>query len=256
MLATIGIVIDIAIVIALIFFGIKGFKNGFFKSFLSLFNWVACIAVATLVAKYVAGWINGIYDFSALIGNKISDALINTNSFFTMTVSEFGGKQNVINSMPEDMNGMLKQLIKVVFSNSAVDEASTESIASIMGGSLGHIVMIIVAGILTFIVLKIALALLSKLFDNISKTKVLGSVNKIVGLAFGVVKAGLIILILNFVLVGLTLIPAVNNTITPIIQDNTRVEKFIYNKTDDTFGKYVIEGEAIQTWITNLWENR
>lgn len=256
MLATIGLIIDIVIILALVLFGIKGFKNGFFKSFLSLFNWVACIVVAALVAKYVAGWINGIYNFSALIGNKISEALTKTNAFFTMTVSEFGGKQNVINSMPEDMNGMLKQLIKVVFTNSSVDETSSESIASIMGGSLGHIVMIIIAGILTFIVLKIALALLSKLFDNISKTKVLGSVNKIAGLAFGVIKAGLIILILNFVLVGLTLIPTVNNTITPIVQDNTHVERFIYNKTDDTFGKYVIEGEAIQTWITNLWENR
>jgi hypothetical protein len=67
---------------------------------------------------------------------------------------------------------------------------------------------------------------------------------------------GFLSVALNFVLVGLTMIPAVNNTITPIVQENTHVEKFIYNKTDDTFGKYVIEGNAVQNWITGLWENR
>ena len=125
-----------------------------------------------------------------------------------------------------------------------------------MGNSLGHIAMVIISGILVFIVLKIALALLSKLFDNIARIKVLGGINKLLGMLFGVIKAGLVILALNFVLVGLTMIPAVNNTITPLVQDNTHVEKFIYNKTDETFGKYVIEGDAIQNWITNLWENR
>ena len=256
MLATIGIVIDIVVILALVIWGIKGFKDGLLKSFISLFNWTVCILVSVFVAKYVASWINGIYDFSSLIGNKISSALTGVHEFFNMSVAEFGGKQNVINSIPEGINGMLKQLIKVVFSNTAVDEASSASVASIMGSSLGHIAMIIIAGIVTFIILKIALALLSRLFDNISRTKVLGSVNKILGLAFGLVKAGLIIIIVNFVLVGLTLIPAVNNTITPIIQDNTHIEKVIYNKTDDAFGKYVIEGDAIQNWITGLWENR
>jgi hypothetical protein len=56
--------------------------------------------------------------------------------------------------------------------------------------------------------------------------------------------------------VGLSLIPAVNDTITPIIQDNTYVEKFIYNQTDDIVGKYVVEGEMIQEWINSLWEAR
>lgn len=256
MLSTIGLIVDIAIVLALVVFGIIGFKNGFLKSFLSLFNWVVCLVVAFLVAKYVAGWINGIYNFSGLIGGKISQALSGVHDFFGMSVSAFGGKENVINSIPSDINGLLQQLIKVVFSNTAVNEASSETIATIMGNSLGHIAMVIISGILVFIVLKIALALLSKLFDNIARIKVLGGINKLLGMLFGVIKAGLVILALNFVLVGLTMIPAVNNTITPLVQDNTHVEKFIYNKTDETFGKYVIEGDAIQNWITNLWENR
>ena len=30
----------------------------------------------------------------------------------------------------------------------------------------------------------------------------------------------------------------------------------VYNKTDETFSKYVIEGDMIQNWISSLWQNR
>ena len=40
------------------------------------------------------------------------------------------------------------------------------------------------------------------------------------------------------------------------VLDNTKIEKVIYQKTDEIVGKYVIEGKMIQTWIDNLWENR
>ncbi len=255
-MATIGLIIDILIVAVLIIFGIIGFNKGFLKSFISLFSWVVCILIAIFTAKYVANWINGIYDFSSLIGGRIADGLTGVNEFFSQSISEFSSTEEIINNLPADLNGLLSQLIKVVFSNTSVDMTSTDTIASVVGLSLGHICMVIIAGILTFIVLKIVIALLSRLFDNISRTKILGGLNKVLGLIFGVLKAGCIIIILNCILVGLSLIPAVNNTITPLIQDNTHIEKVIYNKTDEFVGKYIIEGNVIQEWVTDLWNSR
>lgn len=256
MMATIGLIIDILIVAVLIIFGIIGFNKGFLKSFISLFSWVVCILIAIFTAKYVANWINGIYDFSSLIGGRIADGLTGVNEFFSQSISEFSSTEEIINNLPADLNGLLSQLIKVVFSNTSVDMTSTDTIASVVGSSLGHICMVIIAGILTFIVLKIVIALLSRLFDNISRTKILGGLNKVLGLIFGVLKAGCIIIILNCILVGLSLIPAVNNTITPLIQDNTHIEKVIYNKTDEFVGKYIIESNVIQEWVTDLWNSR
>ena len=255
-MATIGLIIDILIVAVLIIFGIIGFNKGFLKSFISLFSWVVCILIAIFTAKYVANWINGIYDFSSLIGGRIADGLTGVNEFFSQSISEFSSTEEIINNLPADLNRLLSQLIKVVFSNTSVDMTSTDTIASVVGLSLGHICMVIIAGILTFIVLKIVIALLSRLFDNISRTKILGGLNKVLGLIFGVLKAGCIIIILNCILVGLSLIPAVNNTITPLIQDNTHIEKVIYNKTDEFVGKYIIEGNVIQEWVTDLWNSR
>ena len=256
MMSTIGLIIDILIVAVVVIFGIIGFNKGFLKSFLSLFSWLVCILIAIFTAKYVAGWINGIYDLSGLIGGKIESALVNLNEFFAQSISSFESTEEIIANLPSDINGLLAQLIRVVFSNTSVDMTSDATIANVVGSSLGHVCMLIIAGILVFIVLRIVLALLTKLFDNIAKTKILGGLNKILGLLLGMVKAACIVIILNGILVALSLIPAVNNTITPLIQDNTHIERFIYNKTDEFVGDYIIEGGALQDWITDLWNSR
>lgn len=258
MLSTIGLIIDIVIIAVLVIFGIIGLKKGLLKSVLSLFSWVVCVVIAFMTAKYVAGWLNGIYNFSSLIGNSIAKSLNKSNEFFAQSINiyEASGKDALINAIPNDINGMLKQLIKVVFSNTQVDMSSSETIGSVVGSSLGHICMVVIAGILVFIVLKIAVALLSKLFENIEKTKILGGLNKILGLVLGLLKGAFIIAVVNCIAVALTLIPAVNKTITPLIQDNTHVERVIYNTTDKLFGKYVIEGDLVKNWVENLWNNR
>ena len=255
-MATVGLIRDIAIVVALIVFGIIGYKKGFLKSIVSLFSWIVCLVVAVLTAKYVAGWINKIYDFTGLIGGKIAEGLTGSNEFFATAINQFGSKEDIISSLPEGTNTFLAQLIKVIFNNTAVDMTSTDTIASVLGASMGHICMVIIAGVLTFVILMIVVKILSKLFDKIASTKILGGLNKILGLVFGLVKAGCIILIGNCILIALSLVPAINGFLTPIIQDNTHVERAIYNTTDKYVEEYIIEGELIQNWVNDLWANR
>ncbi len=256
MLSTVGLIIDIVIIASLAIFALIGMKKGFLHSIISLFSWAFCLLIAFLTAKYVAGWINGIFDFAGLIGDKISKSLIDSNNFFAQSINSFSNKDAIIAAIPENTNGLVKQIIKVVFSNSSVDMASTESVGSIVGDSLGQVITIVIAGILIFIILKIAVALLTKLFNKISQTKVLGTLNKVLGGILGVLKAGFAIIGLNLVLVGLSLLPMVNKTITPLIQENTYVEKFVYNTTDKLFESYVIDGKLMENWIGDMWESR
>lgn len=258
MFSTIGLIVDIVIVLTILIFGLIGFKKGLLKSVISLFSWGVCLIVAFFTAKYVAGWINGLYDFSTLIGNKISNNLVKMNQYFAQSINvyEAGGKDALIAAIPGDINGLLKQLIKVVFSTTNVNMSTTDTIGSVVGYALGNISMMIISGILVFVVLKIVIKLLSKLFDNIERIKILGGLNKILGLTLGVIKSVLVIFVFNCILVGLSLVPAVNKTIKPIVHENTYVEKFVYTKTDDLFEKYVIKGKTIQTWVEDLWEKR
>ena len=257
MLHIIGLVIDILLVALVLIFGFIGYKKGFMKSVLALFSWVVCILIAIFTAKYVSGWINGIYDFNGLIGGAIEGGLVGSNKeFFSTVTGELGSSQAIIQAIPSGTNGLLAQVIKVVFSNVTITSESTMTIAEVVGTSLGSIIMLVITGILIFLVLKLAIFILSKIFDNIARTKVLGGINKILGFFFGALKAGLIVVVINCILVALSLIPMVNNVISPVIQDNTTIEKFVYNTTDDVIGKYVIEGNMIQTWIEDLWESR
>lgn len=259
MLSTIGLIIDIVVVAVLLVFSLIGLKKGFLKSILSLFSWGICIVIAFLTAKYVASWINGIYDFSEVIGGKIAKSLVGLDNFFSQSINtyESGGKSSLIAASSSlSINPLLKQVIKIIFSNSKVDMSSTETIGSVVGDSLGDISMVIIAGVLVFIILKIAIALLLKLFKKIEDTKILGGLNKILGLCFGLIKAVLIIFVVNCAFVGLSLIPPVNKLITPLVQDNTHVEKVIYNATDKIFEKYVIEGDIVSNLVESLWKKR
>ena len=152
MLATIGIIIDVVIIAALAIFTFIGIRKGFLHSLLSLFSWSFCLLVAFLTAKYVAGWINGIFNFSGMLGDKISGALIDSNNFFAQAINSFASKEDVIKAIPSDTNGLLKQLIKVVFNNSSVDMSSTKTIGSVVGAGLGQVITIVITGILIFII--------------------------------------------------------------------------------------------------------
>lgn len=257
MLSTIGIIIDVVLVIILAVFAIIGYKKGLFKSLLSLFSWIVCILVAIFTAKYVANWINGIYDFNSLIGSQIEKGLVGMNEVFSRQVNEFASKEDILNAIADsNINGVLLQLIKIVFNSTAFNPESTATVGNLVGVSIGGMCMIVISGILVFIVLKIVIALLSKLFDNLSRIKIIGGLNKIFGLIFGLIKGVCVIFIFNAVLVALSLIPAVNNTITPVIQDNTKIEKVVYNTTDKLVGKYIIDNNVIQNWINDLWNSR
>lgn len=61
---------------------------------------------------------------------------------------------------------------------------------------IGHRYVFIVAFILTFIAVVLLVSLIGKLLDKIASLAALGIVNKLLGLAFGVLKAGVIMSIL------------------------------------------------------------
>lgn len=246
-----GFVIDFIVIALLVVFGLIGLKKGFFKSMLSLFSWSVCIVLACLTAKHVAGWLDKICNFSGMIGNRIAISLSKSNDFFSKPISSFAetGKDSLISAVNDlKINKLLKEVIKMIFSKGKIDMTSSKTIGSIVGGKLGEICLVVITAIVMFILLKLAVFLLSKFFKNLEQIKLIGGLNKTIGFILGVAKACVIIITVNMVLVALTLIPAVDKTITPIINNNTYVERFVYNQSDKIFEKYILDGDV----LTNL----
>lgn len=254
--ASIGTTIDIIIVAVLVVFALIGLREGFFKSVLSMISTVVVVVVSFFGANPVAKLVNKIYDFTGLIAGKLCKSIASMGAFYSETIPSGVSGADLANNIPSSTNGFLKKIMSYVLKPLSSGEVEGSTVAKVVSGAFASIIFTIIIGILLFILIKIVLAIASKLFENITRNKVFGAVNKICGFVFGTLKGGLMIVVLSLVLTFLTVIPAVNNKVSPIINNNTNIAKPIYAYTDKLVEKYVINSNVIQKWINNLWENK
>ncbi|MBQ7797891.1 MAG: CvpA family protein [Clostridia bacterium] len=254
--STMGIVIDVLIIAVLAIFGLIGLRKGFFKSVLSMVSTLVVIILSIAFAGHLARLINKLYDFTGLIASKLEKPISGMGAFYSETIPAGVSGKDIANSIPSGTNGFLKKLMSYVLKPLSASDVQGATVAEIVSGSFASIIMLIISAIILFIAIKIIISLASRLFDNITRNRVFGATNKLLGLGFGVAKGLIIVIIFTFVLTLLTVVPKINTKISPIIQDNTKVAKPIYNFADKMVEKYVVDGKIVQKWIDNLWENK
>lgn len=254
--SSVGLAIDIIIIALIVIFGIIGYVKGFFKSVISMVSTIVVLVLSVLLANQFATLINKIYDFTGLIAGKISKGVASMGVFYSQAIPADVSGAEIAEQIPPTTNSFLKTLMTKVLKPLSASQIEGATVADIVSGAFASIIMTIIAGILIFVLIKIVIALVSRLFDNIARTQVLGYVNKIAGLAFGAIKGLVIVVVFAGVLTFLTVVPLVNTKISPIIQDNTKVGKVVYNYTDEFVEKHVIDGNLLQKWISNLWDNK
>lgn len=251
-----GIAIDVIIVALIAIFAIIGLRKGFFKSVLSLFSTIVVLVISILGAGLLAKLINKIYNFTGLIGDKLCKGIAGMGEFYSKEIPAGISGAEIVNSIPSSTNGFLKKLMSYVLNPLSASEIEGATVAEIVSGSFASVIMLIISAIILFILIKIVLAIVSKFFDNITRNRVFGATNKLCGAAFGAVKGFLVVIVFTIVLTLMTVVPFINTKLTPIIQDNTKIAKPIYNYTDEMVEKYIIDGKVVQKWIDNLWENK
>ncbi len=251
-----GVAIDVVIVAIVAVFGLIGLKKGFFKSVLSMISGVVVIVACIFLAGPTARLINKIYDFNGLLGKRLCKSIAGMGTFYSQAIPAGVSGTDLINAIPASTNGFLKKLMSYVLKPLSASEVEGATVADIVSGAFASIIVTVVAGILLFILIKIIIALASRLFDNITKNRVFGATNKLMGLLFGAIKGFILVLVITITLTLLTVIPTVNTKLTPILQDHTKIAKPIYNYTDEMVEKYVVDGKIVQKWIDNLWDNK
>lgn len=252
----VGIGIDVAIVALLVILGIIGLSKGFIRSVLSMLSSVAELIIVVFCAGPFAKIINKIYNFNGLIADKLSPNIAGMGEFYSTTIPSGVSGADLASSIPSSTNGFLKKLISYVLKPLQASAIEGATVADVVSDAFASIIMTVIVGIVLFILLKIVVALVMKLFDKITQNKVIGGINRILGLVFGVAKGAAIVIVVAFVMTLLTVIPKVNSTIMPVVQDNTKVAKIVYNQTDRYVEKQLIDNKLVQKWIDNLWENK
>lgn len=254
----VGIVLDLVVVILLLTFAFLGYHKGFLKSLIALFSTTVVIAIAIYFSNGFARLINSVYDFTALIAEKLAPSIERISSVYSMAFPSGMSGTEFYNSYIDasSTNTILKRFFKFALKGYSSGDIEGLKVAEVLAGSIASIIMTIIAGILLFIFIKIALSFLSRFFDNISRTRVLGGLNKILGFAFGAIQGATIVVVFVVITICVSFVPKLNSKIYPLVQDDTKVIKVIYNTTDRLVDKYFIKSDTLSKWINNLWDNR
>ena len=251
-----GIVLDVVIIALVAIFGLIGFKKGFFKSVISMISTLVVILISIFCASPLARIVNKLYDFTGLIARGLCKTIASMGAFYSQPIPEGMSGADVVSNIPQSTNGFLKKLMSYALNPLSAGDIQSATVADIVSGAFASIIMLIICGIVLFIFIKIILAIATRLFENITRNRVFGATNKLLGLVFGAVKGFIIVLVFSIILTLLTVIPAVNTKVSPVIQDHSKIARPIYNYTDEFMEKHVVEGKIVQKWIDKLWQNK
>ena len=189
-----NIIIDIVLVAVIVLFAIIGLMKGFFKSFLSFFGTVVSIVISILLAKTVANallqvsfidnWIFGEKSLSSAIAGGLAK-IGNLGNVYT------GGDvaaELTAAKIPAFLSKFLADSL------SGYEFTGGElTLAQILSPMFANIIWLIIVTSALFLILKLFMMLLNKLFRRLTKNKVINGVNRFFGLIVGALKGAVIV---------------------------------------------------------------
>ena len=228
--------IDIVIIVLVSLFALVRFAKGFLSSLISLFGWALTLGLSILVCKPVASFIDSVTQLSGFMNTWIHDGLNSlTNNVLDVTFTTGMDVSTLFNNIPAILKGIAQDIIDKAIASGAIIENT--NLLAYLTEILTGVAMILVGVIVSFILIKIALAILSKIFNAITRNRSVNGLDKLLGLVFGAAKAAVILAIacVGVYLVNMTPIATtVNNEI-----DKNPVANYIYDTADDYIEKLV-----------------
>lgn len=185
--------IDIVFIAILVLFAIIGVWRGLFDSLLALISSGVALTVAIFTAKSVAKFLNKTF--------KI-------NSWFSKILTKSVGEGGTI----------------TLFGKTDLSFAINE---------VAEFLSMIFAIIVVFVLIKLAVWLLAKLFDSVVSSSTIGSgLNKVLGLVFGACRGFLVVIIVLSLCCVFSSTKLIGNKIQENI-DNSSVTKYVYKYVSD-----------------------
>lgn len=168
--------VDIVVIAFLLIMGIIGYFRGFLKTLIGFFGTIATIVVSVLLAKFVVGWLEGLFGMTTGITNWIRPTVADecADGVLSGVMLIFG--QILMGKTEYNINNP--------------DTVKSAEFIDAFSGALGNIVATVVTVIILFVVIKIVLVILNKVFEKITQDKVIGDVDKFLGFVLGVLKGG------------------------------------------------------------------
>jgi len=205
-------------------YAIIGLRNGFIATIIQVASVFVTIILVIWIAPAFTSFIDNMC--GGAISNFFSNQMVSVVNGFSIPseyniITEEMGETSAtfIANASTGLGGVLKQIVLAIVGNQTLSVGTnvTEWFAS----SLGNFVTILAVAVLLFVLIRLILGIISKIFDRILENHALNAIDKILGIVVGVIKALIIISIILMILKFLTILPFVNNLITSWIEQTS-----------------------------------
>ena len=199
-------IVVIALVIVVAFFGLA---RGFLKSLLELFGTLITLIVSICLAKPFSALLENWFGMSTALGNALEPSISNAIGDSGGSISNF-----FLNKFAEILMG---QNYWETYPQGSADP----SFIADFSAQIGSILAVVISVVILYILFRIAVAILGRIFDAITKNRTIGSVDRLLGFVFGFLKGCLIVSVV-FVIVYLLspVIPSFGEWVSGLLADN------------------------------------
>lgn len=179
-----GSVIDLVAICLIAITAFIGLYRGFAKTFISTFGSIVSLVLAILLCSSVAGFLQSKFGVISAISDRLSGIL---TGIFGETLMDTTLQQATDGSLAEaGVAGWIANIILSIKGSGNVDMNVT--LNQIICPVFGYYITAILAVLILFILFKILLFLLGEFVKKLSEIKVVGAVDRILGLMLGIVK--------------------------------------------------------------------
>ena len=196
----------IAILALLIWSVFDGYKKGFMRTVLALVSWIIILVVCNVATPMVTDFLIEETGIADTVGDAIAEKV---NEVIAQS-----GVGELEQNLPEEIKNMLAE------GNINIEELlAANGEAMVDATSIVHTVVSIIAFVLVIVVTRVILWLTDKVLGIASKLPIIGSLDKLLGLACGAAK-GILICWIVLAVVFVAVIPNANVDFASMIQQS------------------------------------
>lgn len=215
-------ILDIVVICIVVLVALIGFSKGFMSSLLSFIGNLGTLIASFYLAKPVTSFLNSIFGISSAIGNALNTQITN---YFT-DFANLSGSEIMANHC--SASGILKTAFSLFIKPETMYE-SDEILVSSLSNFAGGVITMAISMILCFIIIRLAIFFLAKIFDSIKKKSVaINGLDRVLGLILGAAKGLIFIAIVCIIASLLQSVPAVANALDSVFT-GSNVAKPLYD---------------------------
>lgn len=226
-------IVDGVIIALLIIGGFNGFRRGLLSSILGILSLVGALTVAYFLGQQAQGLLE-LFQVNTMIEQFLNTSVFINNSLFETNLSD----SNVIQMIQDGLTAIGMPSFITDALNTFINDLN-QPLGEALAEGLTNLAMLVLSFVLVYFIARLVITLVLKSLVKIVKdNKISSSVDKILGLLFGLLRTTVFIMVLISALMAISFINQDVNTFL--------VDQFQLNSANFSIGKQFYQ------WISEI----